>query len=277
MYAVWLTIAVDRSYEPSTVRRLLLEAALSCSAVRKDPTPVVNVSDASGNPIRYTVYVHFRDYVSHFAGRNDLYMNIYGFLGRAGVVTAADKYEVSTEPAGERVLQMPSLREELRNVEFFSMLTEDQIDVLAEHASYHTFYPEEVIVREGKQDNSLFIITSGVVRVTKKDESGEDVEIARLGSGDVLGEMSLLTGEYRSATVTALVQVTVIQVTKEGLQPILQAVPQLSDTFAQVMLDRQLKSRQFLESMRLSKKSASDFVSDYLEAFVRSIRRFFRV
>lgn len=277
LYAIWITVSVDRSYEPSTVRRLLLEAALSCTAVRKEPTPVVNVSDGSGNPIRYVVYVNFRDFRSHFAGKNDLYMNIYSYLHRAGIYTAADKYEISTEPAAERTLQMPSLREELRSVEFFSMLTEDQIDVLAEHSSYHTFYPEEVIVSQGTRNDSLFIITSGVVQVTKEDENGEQIEVARLGSGDVIGEMSLLTGEHRSATVIALVQVTVIQVTKEGLAPILQAVPQLSDSFAQVMLERQMKSKQFLETMKQSNKAASDFVSDYLEAFVRRIRRFFRL
>jgi small-conductance mechanosensitive channel len=276
-YAEWIEISVDRSYEPSTVRRLLLEAALTCQSVLKSPTPVVNISDASGNPIRYLVYVHFASFLAHYAGKNDLFMNIHTFLTRAGVSTAAPKYEVSTEPAETRTMQMPSLREELGSAGIFQMLSEEEIDVLASYASYHTFYPEEVIVRQGTEDSSLLIITSGVVQVTKTDERGNKVDVARLGSGDILGEMSLLTGERRSATITALVQVTLIQVTRDGLEPLLKNNPELSDAFAQVMLERQLHSKQFIESMKKSNKAASDFVSDYLEAFVRRIQRFFRI
>jgi CRP-like cAMP-binding protein len=89
--------------------------------------------------------------------------------------------------------------------------------------------------------------------------------------------MSLLTGEPRSATVTALVQTSVVEVTKDNLTPILQDVPELTDRFAEVMLDRRLENEQFLENMRRSDKANSDFVSDYLERTVRRIRRFFRL
>ncbi len=277
LFGLWITVSVDRSFEPSVVRRLLLEAALTCDAVIKNPTPAVNVSDATGNPIRYMVYVHFRDYISHFGGRNDLFMNIYTILSRAGISTAPEKYEIATETAEPRTLEMPSLRDELRNAKIFSVLSEEQIDILTEYATCHTYHPEEEIVSQGNDDNALLIITSGVVQVIKKNEKGREIEIARLGAGDIIGEMSLLTGEKRSATVKAMVQVTLIQVTKEGLEPILKAEPALSDEFAQVILERQLNQEQFLESMKRSNKAASDFVSDYLEAFVRRIRRFFRL
>lgn len=172
---------------------------------------------------------------------------------------------------------MPSLREELSATEIFSILSSDQIDVLAEHSSYHTYYPEQVIVQERAPGNTLLILTSGVARVSRRDDSARELEVARLGAGDIIGEMSLLTGEHRSATVTAIVQVCVIEVGTDGLEPILRAQPALSDSFAQVMLERRLKNEQFLESMRRSNKSTSDFVGDYLEAVVRRMRRFFRL
>lgn len=276
-HAAWLSVFVDRSYDPETVRRLILEAVLSCQAVLDEPTPIVNISDASGNPIRYLVYASFRDFPSHFAGINDAYMNIQTYLGRAGIGSSPARYEIATESVPERQLHMPSLREELSATEIFSVLSPDQIDVLAEHSSYHTYYPEQVIVQEGAPGNTLLILTSGVARVSRRDDSARDLEVARLGAGDIIGEMSLLTGERRSATVSAIVQVTVIEVGKDGLEPILQAQPALSDSFAQVMLERRLKNEQFLESMRRSNKSASDFVGDYLEAVVRRMRRFFRL
>ena len=276
-YAIWVTVAVDAAYDPSTVRQLLLEAALSCAAVLKNPAPVVNLSDGSGNPYQYVVYVYFKDFGAHFAGKNDLYMNIHTYLTRAGIGTAATKYELINESAPERTLRLPTVRDELRQADLFSILGDEQIDQLAERAVSRTYFPDDVIVEEGTRGGSLFIITSGAVQVTKRSPRAKAVEVTRLGSGDVIGEISLLTGEPRSATVIALVQTSVIEVTKDDITPILKDVPELTDRFAEVMLDRRLETEQFLENMRRSDKANSDFVSDYLERTVGRIRRFFRL
>lgn len=276
-YAIWITVKVDAAHDPATVRQLLLEAALSCAAVKKNPAPVVNLRDGSGNPFEYIVYVYFKDYGAHFAGRNDLYMNIHTYLSRAGIGTAADTYEIATRRSPARTLELPTVRDELRRAELFSILADEQIDRLASEAVSHTYFPEETIVEEGTRGGSLFIITSGAVQVTKRYPRDAEIEVTRLGSGDVIGEMSLLTGEPRSATVVALVQTSVIEVTKENLTPILKEVPELTDRFAEVMLDRRLENEQFLENMRRSDKANSDFLSDYLERTVRRMRRFFRL
>lgn len=276
-YAMWYEVKVDARHEPATVRQLLLEAALGCAAVKKSPSPAVNLADASSNPYTYVVYVRFKDYPSHFAGRTDLYLNIHTYLTRAGIGTAAVKYEVSTETLPERRLEMPTVEQELRRLDLFGVLTDDQVRRVAEGAVSRTFYPDDTIVREGTKGGSLFIITSGAVQVTKRTPRNADIEVTRLGAGDVIGEMSLLTGEPRTATVVALVPVTAIEVTKENLAPILREVPELSDKFAEVMLDRRLESDEFLKSMRRSDQAASDFVSDYLERMVKRTRRFFRL
>jgi small-conductance mechanosensitive channel/CRP-like cAMP-binding protein len=276
-YAIWISVYVDPRHDPEVVRRLLSEAALSCSAVRKNPPPAVNISDGSGNPIHYIVYVYFADYLAHYRGKNDLYMSIHAYLRRWGITTSSSRYEVDTREAVEQELHLPTMQEEIRNTEIFRMLTEEQIEVLTEHASYHTYYPEQTLVREGDRDTSLFIITSGVVQVTRRDAFGHATEVARLGSGEFLGEMSLLTGEARTATATALLQTTVIIVPKEGLEPILHAVPELSDRFAEVMVDRRLNSEQFVSSMRQSNKPAAAFLREQVDRFVHSIRQFFRL
>lgn len=277
VYALWFFVDVDARHDPATVRRLLLEAALGCAAVKKNPTPIVNLLDASGNPYRYVIYVRFTEYTAHFSGRNDLYSNIHTHLARAGIGTASQKYEIATEAAPQQVLELPTVEEELRRVSLFSVLDDEQVRRVAAGAISRTFYPEEHIVEEGTSGGSLFIITSGAVQVTKRTPKNARVEVTRLGAGEVIGEMSLLTGEPRTATVVALVQVSAVEVTKSNLEPILQEVPQLSDKFAEVMLDRHLANADFLESMRKSEKAASDFVSDYLERMVRRTRHFFRL
>lgn len=276
-YAGWYTVQVDQRHDPHTVRQLLLEAALGCGSVRKNPAPVANLQDASKNPYTYVVYVRFKDYPSHFAGRNDLYLNIHTYLTRAGIGSAEDSLRIATEEAPEQHLELPTIEEELRRLDLFSVLSDEQIQRVAAGAVSRTFYPEETIVEEGTSGGSLFIITSGAVQVTKRTPRNSRIEVTRLGAGDVIGEMSLLTGEPRTATVRALVPVTAVEVTKENIEPILHDVPQLSDKFAEVMLDRRLESDEFLRNMKKSDQAASDFVSDYLERMVRNMRRFFRL
>jgi small-conductance mechanosensitive channel len=277
IYARWFEVHVDARHDPATVRQLLLEAALGCAAVQKAPSPTVNIADASSNPYVYTVYVRFQNFPSYFSGRTELYLNIHTYLSRAGIGTASVKYEVATEAMPERKLEVPSVEEELRRLDLFSVLDDEQVQRVAGGAISRTFYPDDVLVEEGTKGSSLFIITSGAVQVTRRSPKKTEVEVTRLGAGDVIGEMSLLTGELRTATVTALVPVTAIEVTKESLAPILREVPELSDKFAEVMLDRRLETEEFLKTMRRSEQAASDFVSDYLERLVRRTRRFFRL
>ncbi len=276
-YATWVTISVDRAYPPDIVRRLLLEAALSCDAVLRDPAPVVNISDAGENPLRYAVYVYFKDYPAHFAGRTELFSGIYAHLERSGIYAAGKKYEIATERAAVREVHRPTIEEELREVEIFGILSDEQIGVIAERSRERTCYPGEVIVREGSGDTSLMVVTSGVVRVTKRRDAGKSVEVARLGAGEFFGEMSLLTGEPRSATVSALVQCALIEVPKAALEPIVRDVPELSQKFGEIMVERQLSSAQFIESMRKSDKTASEFIRDYIDRFVQRLLTFFRV
>lgn len=275
-YAMWMIIAVDRRYPPDIVRKRLLEAALSCTSVLKSPPPTVNLSDGTGNPLRYSVYIYFRNYISHFAGRSELYINIYSYLERAGIETSAEKYEIATESAPERVVTRPTIYEDLRSAAIFRNLTDEQINALAEKSREVTYYPEEVIVSEGDERFDLIIVTSGIVAVHKRGARGE-IEVARLGAGSVLGEMSLLTGAPRSATVVASVITTIIVVPKSALEPILQEVPELANEFGRIMVERQLSSEHFVESMKRSDKGTSEFIRESIDRFVSLIRTFFRL
>lgn len=275
-YATWMLISIDRRYPPDLVRKRLMEAALSCTKVLKDPPPSVNLADGNGNPLRYSVYVYFASYLEHYSGRSELYLNIYSYLEHAGIETSAEKYELETEQAPERTINRPTVFDELRQADIFAMLTDEHIRILADRATERTYYPGEVIVREGERRSELLIITSGITTVNKRKGRG-GVELARLGAGSVIGEMSLLTGAPRSATVTAYVVTTLIEVPKEALEPIIKEVPGIVEEFGRIIVERQISSEQFTESMRESDKNPSEFIRESIDRFVGRIRSFFRI
>jgi voltage-gated potassium channel len=95
-----------------------------------------------------------------------------------------------------------------------------------------------VIVREGEPGTSLFLIENGTVEVHTVDPKGRRLVLAELGPGEFFGEVAVLTGRPRTATILAKGSVTVIEITREQLEGIVAAHPQVRE-----VLERFYKQR----------------------------------
>jgi CRP-like cAMP-binding protein len=126
----------------------------------------------------------------------------------------------------------------LNSTAFFDVVLDaEQLDALARAVKVVHFGKRDVIMRERDLGASMFAIVEGKVSVSVHTPSG-DKAVATVGPGDVVGEMSLFTGERRSATVTALGKVTALEIAKEALAPILAAEPKLVQRFATLVEQR---------------------------------------
>jgi CRP-like cAMP-binding protein len=98
-----------------------------------------------------------------------------------------------------------------------------------------------VLTRQGAEAHWLYLIVEGrvAVRVAGVD-GGVDREVAQLGGGDFFGEMSLMTGEPRSATVVALTPVQCFRLDKAAFQEILKRSPALADPVAEILARRRV-------------------------------------
>ena len=96
-----------------------------------------------------------------------------------------------------------------------------------------------ILMTEGDFATSMFAIVEGTVSVAVADRDGADRHVAELKRGDVVGEMSLMTGARRSATVTATTEVVALEVTKFSLEAILTRAPELIDRFGEILARRQ--------------------------------------
>jgi putative ABC transport system ATP-binding protein len=86
----------------------------------------------------------------------------------------------------------------LKSIEPFSALDQAELAHIAETATQQHFEPGEIIIREGDVGNELYLISEGEVEVMRADH-----ELARLGPADFFGEVALLSGQPRNATVVA--------------------------------------------------------------------------
>jgi len=127
----------------------------------------------------------------------------------------------------------------LKNVKLFAELSTDSLLKLGSCLKTSEFPPAEVIVREGAPGVSMYIIKSGLVEVRKKDPTtGFDFLVAQLSAGAAVGEMSLLTGKPRSATVTTVQPTVVFTLTRANFRNLLTQHPEISLGLARILAER---------------------------------------
>jgi len=98
----------------------------------------------------------------------------------------------------------------LRRVPLLAELTPTDLQRIAAIASEQGFEDGETVCEQGEPGDEMYIIVSGEVRIVVHNEAQEENEVARRGAGDVVGEMAIISGEPRSATVTAVGEVRVV-------------------------------------------------------------------
>ncbi len=110
---------------------------------------------------------------------------------------------------------MDPLVESLRKVPMLASLKPEHLDMLAKLATTRTFKKGETIIKQGDPGSGLFVILNGTVSVTSKNRPGlPDNMLNNLGKGEFFGEMSLIDGYPRSATVTAQAETQVVELNR---------------------------------------------------------------
>lgn len=138
----------------------------------------------------------------------------------------------------------------LAKIDLFRTLPAASARSLADRMSAVPFSPGEIITREGAREDELYILASGAAAVRIGDGAGVR-EVARLSAGSFFGEMSLMTGEVRTATVTALEETHCYRVDKESFQRVLHESPELAEQIAEILADRR-------EALTAAKDEAAD-------------------
>jgi type IV pilus assembly protein PilB len=127
----------------------------------------------------------------------------------------------------------------LKNVKLFAELSSESLLRLGSCLKTAEFPVGEIIVREGAPGVSMYIVKSGLVEIRKKDTAtGIDFLVAQLSEGAAVGEMSLLTGKPRSATVTTVQPTVVFTLTRADFRTLLTLHPEISLGLARILAER---------------------------------------
>ncbi len=127
----------------------------------------------------------------------------------------------------------------LQRIKLFSALSIDECQQIVKRMKRRDFPPNQIIVREGAPGTSMFFITAGEVEVRKKDPgTGIDFLLTNMGPGQNFGEMSLLTGKPRTASVIAIQPTTCAVLEQKDFQELLMAYPKIGIALTTILAER---------------------------------------
>jgi CRP-like cAMP-binding protein len=220
-------------------------------ALRADPVPRM-----ARDPAPMALFIGVRDSYAHYCVRywlDDLTaddptdsavrIRVWFALRRANIplsIPASSTFlTLETPERAERKAQDEVGRRlaALGSVDLFRALPEETRSDLAEELVYTPFAAGEAITREGEHDDGLYMLVEGeaIVRI---GEGAERKDVARLGAGQFFGEMSLMTGEARTASVVAATDLVCYRVDKPAFERILRETPSVADQIAEVLASR---------------------------------------
>ncbi|MCC7383786.1 MAG: mechanosensitive ion channel [Deltaproteobacteria bacterium] len=276
----WVYFNIDFRFAPSEVTETVREAlrVADLPRVAGDPAPDCILMGFDTSYGRYAVRYFLTDLRPDDPTDSSVRACIYAALKRRNIplsIPAEARFiteESERRQARKQVEGLSRRSEVLRKIDLFRDLApEDRLE-LAQSMHDAPFVKGEVLTRQGAEAHHLYLIDRGRVSVRVKADQG-DREIAQLGPGEVFGEMSLMTGEQRSATVVALADVMAYRLDKVAFEGLLQERPKLAEHFAEVLAQRRIQ----LDAARqdLDQEARRARIATAKQDMLTKIRRFF--
>lgn len=139
----------------------------------------------------------------------------------------------------------------LRNVPLFSGLDESELHRLSQVAVRRRAGRNEQVMRAGEDAESLIVLLTGRAKVTNFDEEGREIILAWLGPGEFFGEMGLIDGSPRSASVVAVEPCELLAIGKSEFQRCMQENFQVAQKLMQILVRRLREADRNIESLAL--------------------------
>ncbi|MGI3901518.1 MAG: mechanosensitive ion channel family protein [Janthinobacterium lividum] len=229
---------------------LIGNALLLCPTVLAKPAAAIAIAELGKHFNTYQVSFSAIDGDALGGARNTLLLQIVRQFRAAGIVGAEIRRSDPNEEKRDGIA-----------IPLFSSLTAEQLASLSAATLRRSLLPEAVIFSEGSSDNSLFIMVSGVFEVTRT-VAGVSTIVGRIGPGDYVGEIGLLTGAPHGAEVKALTNSVVLELRSANLRPLLAAQPDLLHAFeAAAKLGQTYLERTVAASVGVGASSAPDLIS----------------
>ena len=267
-----LFVVAPYDVSPQRVQQIILDAIRGSFGVLEQPAPSVVTNDFKERGVEYWVRLFTTDFDKRDRVDGMARDRIWYAFARHGIEIPVATQQIRITQLPPPAIESESMAVErrvdsLRRIGMFEALNPEQLGRLAEEGIERVYAAGEPVIRQGDPGTSLFVIMHGRVEVLVLQDGTPSVRLATLEAGDYFGEMSLMTGTPRSATVTALVETRLLEVGKESFRRILAAQPDLVEKLGAAL--------QLRQSERARAMAAVDRTSSEPQDIFQRIREFF--
>jgi CRP-like cAMP-binding protein/small-conductance mechanosensitive channel len=278
---VWFNVGMDVA--PTRVVSVVEDSILQTAIANVAKTPVPNCLlmdlDDKGYA-RYALRYWLTDLAADDSTDAMLRWHIMAALQRAGIKMAQEALSLHITKENEKYDEAVHEREvvlrikTLRKVELFSQLSDTELRRLAENLRYSPFAKGNIITKQGdERSHWLYIIINGEAEVYVDLSNGKRRIVRTLERGNFFGEMGLLTGAPRSASVVARTDVECYRIDKEVVEEMLHARPGIAEEISHILVTRRAELDAALQNLDATGEHQD--LSQQRREILATIKRFF--
>src|SRR5437867_546484 len=248
VHAMRIRVGVEYKNPPNRVKDALARGASTAEGVLAEPKVRIYLVDFADHAVTYEI----KFYMGNHARMNEIMdavrTNVWYELKREGITIPFPIRTLQLERKAARPVQEDEAEalSILRGEPLFGCLSEEQLNQLVGQARLNIFGRGEPVIEEGSPGDSMFVLLRGAANVFVS-KNGSTIQVATLNAGDCFGEMSLLTGEPRSATVRAEADCYVMEIGKPVMGEVLRDAPGCLEKLSELLAQRKLETEGVLK------------------------------
>jgi small-conductance mechanosensitive channel/CRP-like cAMP-binding protein len=276
LHAMRIRVGVDYNVPPNRVKDALTRAAQSAVNVLPEPKVRVFLVDFAESAMIYEIKYYMGNHSRMNETNDAVRTNVWYELKRQRIRIPFPIRTLHLERRAPKPIEegQEEARAILRGEPLFQCLSDDQIDNLVKQSNLNHFGRGERVIEEGAEGDSMFILLRGAAEVSVS-KNGSTIPVATLRSGDCFGEMSLLTGENRSATVRADGDCYVMEISKDVMGEVIRDSPDCLKQLSELLAKRKMETEGILKDVAASSADQAAKHREYTATFLKRLKTFF--
>src|SRR5438552_18666092 len=272
-----IRVGIDYKTPPNRGKDALLRATKNAELVLKEPPPKIFLVDFADHAVIYEIKFYMSNHAAISEVSDAIRTNVWYELKRQQITIPFPirTLQLERRPRDLGTEDQEQAREILRAEHLFQCLADDHLAALLEHSRLNHFGRGERVIVEGAEGDSMFVLLrrSANVSVAK---NGAAIRVGTLRSGDCFGEMSLLTGERRTATVRAVADCYVIEISKPTMAEVIRQAPECLNQLSELLAKRKMETEGIIKDAHLAQGEEAK-QREYSATFLRRLRTFFEL
>lgn len=273
-----LEIRAPWSASPDSVRGAILPILQQHPDIANHPAPTILIKEFREHWIEYEIRYWYSDFGLVETLDGEIRRQVWYHFRRNRIDSPTPLHDVTltnadTSPDNAEQ-QLAELRRYLRSIAIFQPLSDDELERIVDGMHLALYAAGESIITQGDEGDSFFVIARGEAEVRVKDEEGNSSTVKLLRRGDYFGEMALLTGERRTATITAISESACYILSSEIFSEVMKANPDIAETLSDILSRRREELRESLDTL---KESQSSTTAEHRSNLLSRIRSYFGI